>query len=80
MVEDEIVEKTTFIEEVFIMEKGILFSEIGRPSREYEKSFCFAETPRSSYWDEEEPNAEVTREEAQRYDAIMEQIIAADFF
>ena len=66
------------------MEQGILFSKADKTTREYRKSFCFAETPKSAFWDRNEqterPGGKVTREEAMSYDAIMEEIILAQFF
>lgn len=66
------------------MEKGILFSKADKTTREYHKSFCFAETPKSAFWDRndqtERPCGKVSREEARSYDAIMEKIILAQFF
>jgi len=61
------------------MEKGILFSKAKKTTREYEKSFYFAETPWSAFWDREEQR-EVTREEALRYDAIMQNVILKQFY
>lgn len=63
------------------MEQGILFLKPEKAPVEYQKSFCFAETPRSDFWDGNDPTGrtqpEVTREEAQFYDLIMQKIIAA---
>lgn len=61
------------------MEQGILFSELGKAPLEYQKSFCFAETPKSTFWDDEEENLEETTSpgEAKYYDAIAQQFIFA---
>ena len=61
------------------MEQGILFSKADKTTREYRKSFCFAETPKRNE-QTERPGGKVTREEARSYDAIMEEIILAQFF
>jgi hypothetical protein len=65
------------------MERGVLFSDRGIPSLQYQKSFCWAETPRSSFWDEEDQDIslhqEVTREKARDYDIFME-IVTEDFY
>lgn len=65
------------------MEKGILFSKAEKATCEYEKSFCFGETPRSVYWDRTEQASslrrEVSHEEAQYFDEIMDKIISIQF-
>ncbi len=62
------------------MEQGILFSKAEKSTREYRKSFCFADTPKSAFWDREEQGGPVTEEMAQRYDEIMKKIISPQFF
>lgn len=66
------------------MEKGILFSKAEKTPKEYQKSFCFAEMPKSAFWDGEDQigsvRREVTQEEARRYDAIMEEVVSILFF
>lgn len=61
------------------MEEGILFLKAEKAPLEYQKSFCFAGTQRSAFWDGE-AHAEVTHEEALYYDAVMEKIVSAQFF
>lgn len=63
----------------FKMERGILFSKAEKPTREYCKAFCFADTPKSAFWDRKDPEETaqrpVTGKKARYYDEIMKKII-----
>lgn len=65
------------------MERGILFSKAENNLCEYERSFHFTETLRNKYWDEKELllhlQREVTQEEVQHYDKIMDKVISIQF-
>lgn len=65
--------------EVF-MERGILFSKSSRPIIEYRKEYTFELG--SPYFDEaiKGNGIEVTKEEAERYDAILEQVVEILFW
>lgn len=62
------------------MEQGILFSKAEKSTKEYCKSFCFANASKSAFWDRERlfgrTGKMVTRKEAQLYDEAMEKIIS----
>ena len=63
----------------FKMERGILFSKAEKSAREYCKAFCFADTPKSAFWDRKDSKAadqkQITEKRAQYFDEVIKKII-----